>query len=143
MAIWMSDPMSYALDAWEKSLVGHLGIVAVAAGEDWLTARMSVDERTRTPAGHLHGGAAVALAETVAGWAGSACVDPTRHQCAPLDVSATHLRVVADGHVEATARPLHLGERTQVWDVAIASQRGVAVCAARVTLTVIDVPAWH
>jgi 1,4-dihydroxy-2-naphthoyl-CoA hydrolase len=143
MRIWSGDPMSFALDRWEDSLIGHLGIAAVAAGDDWLKARMSVDGRTRSASGHLHGGAAVALAETVAAWAGSACVDATRHQCVPLEVSASHLRVVADGDVEATARPLHLGEHTQVWDVSVASPRGVAVCAARVTLAVLDVPAWH
>src|SRR4051794_3150030 len=143
MAIWRSDPMSFALDRWDESLVGHLGIAAVAAGEDWLRARMSVDRRTRDAAGHLHPGAAVSLAETVAGWAGSACLDATRQQCVAQGVSASHLRVVADGEIEATARPLHLGERAQVWDVTVATPRGVAVCAARVTLAVVEVPAWH
>jgi 1,4-dihydroxy-2-naphthoyl-CoA hydrolase len=143
MAIWLSDPMNFALDPWEGTLISHLGIAAVEAGEDWFAARMPVDERTRTPAGHLHGGASVALAETVAVWAGSACVDPTKQQCIALEINANHLRVVADGQVEAIARPVHLAETTQVWDVRITSERETLVCIARVTLAVLAVPNWH
>lgn len=143
MAIWISDPMNFARERWQRSLVGHLGIEAVEAGEDYLKACMPVDERTRTPAGALHGGASLALAETVATWAGVCCVEPTKYECLPLETNGSHLRAVVDGHVYATARPLHLGERTQVWDVRIASDREVLVCIARVTLTIRDVPNWH
>jgi 1,4-dihydroxy-2-naphthoyl-CoA hydrolase len=143
MAIWTSDPMTVSLERWENTMIGHLGIEAVKAADDCLTARMPVDERTRAPAGTLHGGAAVALAETVATWAASCCVDPTKHECIGLEVNANHLRAVADGHVYATARPLHLGDATQVWEVRIASEREVLVCVARVTLAVRDAPHWH
>ena len=143
MAIWTNDPMEFARDRWEQSLIGRLGIEAVEAGDDYLTARMPVDERTRAPAGVLHGGASTALAETVATWAGSCCVEPTKHECIALEINANHLRAVADGYVLATARPLHLGDSTQVWEVRIASERNVLVCAARVTLTIRDVPHWH
>jgi 1,4-dihydroxy-2-naphthoyl-CoA hydrolase len=143
MAIWLSDPMNFALERWEDSLIGRLGIAAVESGSDFLTARMPVDERTRTPAGHLHGGAALALAETVAIWAGSSCLDATKQECVALELNATHLRTIADGHVDATARPIHLGEATQVWDVRIVSDRALLVCIARVTLAVLAAPHWH
>jgi 1,4-dihydroxy-2-naphthoyl-CoA hydrolase len=143
VAIWQSDPMNFALESWERSLIAHLGIAAVEAGPDWLKARMPVDDRTRTAAGHLHGGAALALAETVAGWAASCCVEPTRHECIAVDIGATHLRVVADGVVFGIARPIELAERLQVWDVRIVSDRDVPVSVARVTFAVRDVPNWH
>ena len=143
--IWKAEPMTVALERWEATLIGHLGIEVVEAGDDYLTARMPVDERTRTPAGVLHGGASVALAETVATWAANCCVEPTRQECVPFDSNAHHLRTVVDGRVQALARPLHLGEAAQVWEVQITGERRpeMVICVARVTLVVRDVPHWH
>ena len=94
------------------------------AGDDYLKARMPVDCRTRQPAGVLHGGASVALAETLASWAARYCVDPAKHHCVGLEINANHVRPVAEGYVYGTARPLHLGRTTQLWDVRITTEDG-------------------
>jgi len=118
----------------------HLGIVFTEMGPQTLVGRMPVGPATHQPMGHLHGGASVALAETVgslAGWL--ALPDPTRQACVGLEVNANHLRPVKSGHVQARATPLHLGRRTHVWDIRVTHEEtGALVCVARLTLAVVD-----
>lgn len=122
------------------SLISHLAIEVLEAGPDWLKGRMPVDGRTRQPAGVLHGGASVALAETLATWAATFCVDPARHHCVGLEINANHVRAVESGFVYAVARPLHLGRRTHVWEVRITDEADKLVCVSRLTLAVLDTP---
>jgi len=137
VSIWHGKPDLDALNRrGDGTLVAHLGIRYVDIGPDSLTAVMEVDERTRQPYGILHGGASVALAETVGSAAGNLCVDPDRFLCVGLEINANHVRPVRNGHVRATARPLHRGSRTQVWDIGIVDERGRAVCLSRLTLAV-------
>lgn len=118
-------------------LVQSLGIELTDAGDDWLSGKMPVDGRTRQPFGLLHGGASVALAETLASVAAYACVDPERFACVGLEINANHLRGVRAGWVVGTARPIHLGRTTQVWEVRIQDEAEKPVCSSRCTIAVI------
>ena len=120
-----------------STLIEHLGIVFTAAGEDWLQATMPVDERTRQPYGLLHGGASVVLAETLGSSAGNLCVDTASQVCVGLEINANHLRAARTGVVTGTARALHVGRTTQVWDIRIENEAGKPVCISRLTLAVV------
>ena len=121
----------------QGTLIEHLGIVFTAAGEDWLQATMPVDERTRQPYGLLHGGASVVLAETLGSTAGNLCVDTASQICVGLEINANHLRATRTGSVTGTARALHVGRTTQVWEIRIENEAGKPVCISRLTLAVV------
>ena len=120
------------------TLVGHLGIAFVEIGPDYLRATMPVDQRTRQLMGVLHGGASVALAETVGSFAANLCVDSEKVVCVGQEINANHLRPVASGLVTATARPVHLGSRSHVWSIEIRDERDKLVCVSRLTMAVTD-----
>ena len=120
-----------------NTLIDHLGIVFTAVGEDWLQATMPVDERTRQPYGLLHGGASVVLAETLGSSAGNLCVDTREQVCVGLEINANHLRAVRSGVVTGTARAVHVGRTTQVWEIRIENAQGKPVCLSRLTLAVV------
>ena len=142
MAIWYDRfPIEYANELSKNTLIENLGIELEEGGDDYLSARMPVDSRTRQPAGILHGGASVVLAETLASWAATYTVDRKQHYCVGLEINANHLRPVVDGYVLGIARPIHLGKKTQVWEVRIADDQGKQVCVSRVTMAILDVPA--
>ncbi len=137
--IWHRPLTPDALNAFGRgSMVEHLGIVFDEVGPDYLMGSMPVDHRTHQPFGLLHGGASVALAETLGSTAGSCCVDPERQVCVGLEINANHVRAVRQGRVAGTARPLHLGARTQVWEIRIRDEAGALVCVSRLTLAVLD-----
>ena len=116
-----------------------LGIVFTQVGHDFIRATMPVDERTRQPYGLLHGGASVLLAETLGSSAGMLCVGEDE-ACVGIEINANHLRGVREGTVTGTARPLHVGGRTQVWEIRIEDERQRLVCISRITLAVIPRP---
>ena len=120
------------------TLIEHLGIVFTAAGDDWLQATMPVDERTRQPYGLLHGGASVVLAETLGSSAGNLCVDTASQVCVGLEINANHLRAARSGVVTGTARALHVGRTTQVWQTEIHRADGRLACVSRLTTAVVD-----
>lgn len=113
-----------------------LGIRFTEIGPDYLRGTMPVDERTKQPYGLLHGGASVLLAETLGSTAGNLCV-PEGRVCVGLEINANHLRAVRSGSVTGTARPLHVGGRTQVWEIRIEDGRGKLACISRLTLAVV------
>lgn len=119
------------------TLIEHLGIVFTAAGGDWLQATMPVEAFTRQPYGLLHGGASVVLAETLGSSAGNLCLDTGVQQAVGLEINANHLRAVREGVVTGTARAVHVGRSTQVWDIRIEDARGRASCVSRLTLAVV------
>lgn len=121
----------------------NMGIELVEIGTDFLRGRMPVDHRTRQPAGVLHGGASVLLAETLASWAATFCVDTSRYHCVGLEINANHLRPASEGFVYGTARPAHLGRTTQVWQITIENESGKAVCISRVTMAVLQQPSAY
>jgi len=116
-----------------------LGIVFTELGPDYLRATMPVDDRTRQPYGLLHGGASVLLAETLGSSAGMQCVGEGEGVVG-IEINANHLRAVREGIVTGTARPIHVGRQTQVWDIRIEDERGKLVCVSRLTLAVIPLP---
>lgn len=119
------------------TMIEHLGIVITGAGDDWLRGTMPVDARTKQPYGLLHGGASVVLAETLGSVAGGLCVDPAREAVVGLEINANHLRAAREGVVTGTARALHVGRSTQVWEIRIENEAGKPVCISRLTLAVI------
>ena len=120
----------------EGTAMRPLGIEFTEIGPDYLRATMPVDERTRQPYGLLHGGASVLLAETLGSTAGGMCVDDGEGVVG-IEINANHLRGVREGEVTGTARPLHLGRSTQVWEIRIEDPRGRLACISRLTLAVI------
>ncbi len=138
MTIWYIEATPESLNAISAhTMVEHLGIEFVAVGEDSLTGRMPVDHRTVQPAGLLHGGASVALAETLGSVAATLCVNPAETTCVGLEINANHIRSVRSGFVTGVARPLHLGNSTQVWDIRLSGAwsglPGWTVSCARLT----------
>jgi 1,4-dihydroxy-2-naphthoyl-CoA hydrolase len=120
------------------SLATHLGIEMIALGPDFLTGRMPVDTRTQQPYGLLHGGASCVLAETVGSYAASLVIDREVARVVGLEINANHVRPATHGAVLGTARPLHLGKRTQVWDIRIESEAShELVCVSRLTIAVL------
>ncbi|HUD41860.1 MAG TPA: hotdog fold thioesterase [Dokdonella sp.] len=141
MSIWKQAVDLDTLNAWSRqSLVGTLGIELTEAGEDFLRGTMPVDARTRQPFGLLHGGASVALAETLGSVAGNHCVGDG-YMVVGVEINANHLRAKTDGVVTGTARPLHVGRSTQVWEIRIEDERERLVCISRITLAVVPRPA--
>ena len=117
---------------------GHLGMELLEVGDDFLKGRMPVDQRTRQPAGVLHGGVSVALAETLASWAAAYVVDPRRFHCVGQEINANHVRSVREGWVYGETRPLHLGKTSHVWEVKITNSDGQLVCISRVTMAILS-----
>ena len=115
-----------------------LGIVFTELGPDYLRATMPVDARTHQPYGLLHGGASVALAETLGSSAGGLMAGG--NAVVGLEINANHLRAVRSGIVTGTARPLHVGRSTQVWEIRIEDEAGKPVCISRITLAVLPQP---
>ena len=124
----------------QETLLSTLGIEIVEATKERVVATMPVGPRVHQPFGLLHGGASVALAETAASTAAGMNVDQASEIVVGIEINANHLRARQAGTVTATATPLHVGRRTQVWDVRIVDEEGRAVCASRCTLAVVPRP---
>jgi 1,4-dihydroxy-2-naphthoyl-CoA hydrolase len=138
MSIWKQDTDLARLNGWSAhTMMETLGIRITAVGDDWLQGTMPVDHRTHQPYGLLHGGASVALAETLGSTAAMLTLDPERELAVGLDINANHVRGVRSGIVTGTARMLHLGRTTQIWEIRIESEDGALACIARLTVAVI------
>lgn len=120
------------------SMVEHLGIEFTEIGNDYLSAKMPVDHRTIQPFGLLHGGASVSLAETLGSVAGNLVIDQNRYYCVGLEINANHIKSVRNGWVFGTTRPIHVGERTQIWEIRIKNMNEQLVNISRLTLAVLD-----
>lgn len=137
--LFPSDLTAEFLNSFSKGLTRHLGIEYIEIGPDYLTARMPVDDRTRQPYGILHGGASVVLAESL-GSVAAHIVAGGNKATVGLEVNANHIRAVREGFVIGTVTPLHIGGRTQVWEIKIRSEDGRLVCVSRLTVAVLDAP---
>lgn len=139
MSIWHEpQPTLEALNARDKGSMGDfLGIELVARGDDTLTARMPVNSRTIQPHGRLHGGASVALAETVGSIAANLTLNSAVSAGVGLEINANHLRPVKEGYVYGTAKAQALGRTTQVWTIRITDEADRLVCLSRFTVAVI------
>lgn len=119
------------------TLIEHLGIRMTDLGTDSLSGSMPVDHRTRQPYGLLHGGASVALAETLGSVAANLCIDNATHIAVGLEINANHLLAATHGHVHGTATAVHIGRSTQVWDIRIHDDQGRPTCVSRLTMAVV------
>jgi 1,4-dihydroxy-2-naphthoyl-CoA hydrolase len=139
MAVWLTQTTPELLnEARTTTLAGHLGIEFLEIGDDYVKARMPVDVRTINALGILHGGASAAFAETLGGTAANLCVDRRRKLCVGLEINANHVRSVKSGFVYGTAKPIHLGRFTQVWEIQICDEDRNLVCISRHTVAIID-----
>ncbi|MDW8480228.1 MAG: hotdog fold thioesterase [Xanthomonadales bacterium] len=137
MPLWKRQLDLEELRRWQRGTLDEtLGIEILEIGEDFVRGRMPVDGRTRQPFGLLHGGASVALAESLGSLAANLCLEPGSSIAVGLDINANHLRPVTRGYVTGTARSLHLGRSTQVWEIRIEDEEGRLCCVARLTLAV-------
>ena len=141
MSIWFEPDLTAAqLQPLGKNTMGdHLGIEFTEVGEDFLKGRMPVDNRTRQPNGLLHGGASVALAETLGSVAAAFVVDRLAYNAVGLEINANHLRGVREGFVTGIARPIHLGKTTHVWEIRISDDRDKLVCISRLTVAILAI----
>lgn len=131
------DALAWFRARTTRGLSDALGIEMLELTPQRVVATMPVDERTRQPFGILHGGASVALAETVASLGAVLNIDRDRFAAVGLEINANHVRAKRDGVVRATAVPLHVGRTTQVWTIEIADEAGRLVCTSRCTLAVV------
>lgn len=140
MGIWFGTrPTIDEANATQAGLLApHIGIRFTEWGEDFLRGTMPVAPHTRQPMGYLHGGASLVLAETLGSVAANFVVDRTKQRCLGQEINANHLRPVPEGLVTGTARPFHIGARSQVWSIEIRDPGERLVCISRLTMAVID-----
>jgi 1,4-dihydroxy-2-naphthoyl-CoA hydrolase len=137
--IWSTRPAIDFLNGLSDStMAAHIGLEFTEVGDDFMRAKMPVDHRTVQTFGILHGGASATLAETVGSIAGSFCVDVEKKFVVGLELNCNHVRSVREGYVFATARPIHLGGTTHIWDIRIVDDNDRLVCVSRLTLMVLD-----
>src|ERR1700678_1945463 len=138
MTVWRSLLTLQELNSGrDGTLVGHLGIEFTEIGADFIRGTMPVDGRTRQPYGLLHGGASVALAETLGSMGATLCIDTEAYQCVGQEINANHMRAARAGLVTGTARPVHLGARSHVWTIDIVNAAGKLLCTSRLTVAII------
>lgn len=140
MSIWHQPHQLSDVRFLGSCLPTHIGIEFTEIGDDYLRARMPVDDRTRQPFGILHGGASVALAETLGSTGAGLVIDRTRYHCVGQEINANHVRAVKEGFVIGTAKPLHLGRRSHVWEIRITDEQDRLVCISRITMAILDRP---
>ena len=136
-AIWTVPVTPHSLAEMHiGTAVAHLGIEFLEVGDDFIRARVPVDGRTRQPYGILHGGVSVVLAETL-GSCGAACSAPAGQRAVGLEINANHLRSTSSGWVTGTARPIHIGRSTHVWQIEMADDQGRPTCISRITMAIL------
>lgn len=139
MSIWHTPPAIDLINGFsENCMVAHIGIEITDIGDNYICGKMPVDHRTIQPFGLLHGGASVVLAETLGSIASGLVVDSTKKKCVGLEINANHLRSATSGWVYGTARPIHLGRSTHVWDIQITTDQNKLLCISRLTMAVLD-----
>jgi 1,4-dihydroxy-2-naphthoyl-CoA hydrolase len=136
MSIWFK-PVTLA-DVSTAGMAKHIGIEFLEVGPDFVRGRMPVDQRTHQPYGILHGGASVALAETLGSTGAALAIDPDKYRCVGQEINANHIRGISSGFVIGTARPLHIGRRSHVWEIRIADERDKLVCISRLTMAILE-----
>jgi len=139
MSIWFNPAVTVAqINALGHNTMGDfLGIEITDTGDNFLKARMPVNERTRQPYGMLHGGASAVLAETLGSVASALVIDPQQFICVGLEINANHIKGVKDGYVYGTVLPLHIGGSTHVWDIRVVDSQEMLVCVSRLTVAIL------
>ena len=121
-----------------NTMIEQLDIMFTEVGEDFICAAMPVNHKTHQPMGLLHGGASVALAETLGSMAATMCVDTKVQYCVGLEINANHIKSIREGVVKGTARPIHVGKKTHVWEIKICNEKNELISISRMTMAVID-----
>ena len=139
MSIWFNKSLKLSdLGAIEPGTMAEfLGMEWTELGDDYIKIKMPVDQRTKQPYGLLHGGASCALAETIGSVASQLILDPNKFICVGLEINANHIRSARNGFVTGTAKPLHLGGTTHVWDIKIYDDSNQLICISRLTLAIL------
>lgn len=138
MSIWKWQPdLETVQKLSAKAMGGHIGLKITEIGDDFVRGTLPIDHRTVQPWGRLHGGASVVLAEELGSTAANLCLDPREAFAVGLDINANHLRGVTSGQVTGTARPVHIGRTTQVWEIRIEDEQGQLCCISRLTMAVV------
>ena len=140
MSIWFNKDfsLSHLADLGHNTMGSHLGIEFSEVGPDFLSATMPVDHRTKQPYGLLHGGASVALAETLGSVGAAFVIDQQKYKCVGLEINANHISPARFGRVTGIAKPLHIGKTTQVWEIKIFSESDRLVCISRLTVAILS-----
>lgn len=123
----------------KNTMMETLGMRFTAIGDDFIEAEMPVDHRTHQPRGILHGGASVALAETLGSVGAALTVDSNLFRCVGLEINANHVRSVTSGVVIGRAEPVHIGRSTQIWEIRIRNSEEKLVCLSRLTMAILPV----
>ncbi|MEO5978649.1 MAG: hotdog fold thioesterase [Chryseolinea sp.] len=139
MGIFKTITTVEELNKWaSNTLAEQIGIEITSIGDDFLEAKMPVDKRTHQPLGLLHGGASVALAETLGSISAMLCLDADKQYCVGLEINANHIKAARSGFVFGRTKAIHIGKRTQVWEIRITLPEGDLVCISRITMAVLD-----
>lgn len=145
MPVWHSQ--KFTLDTLnemtENTMSEWLGVTFTEIGESYLRAAMPVNEKTMQPYGILHGGASVALAETLGSVASALVIDPEKSICVGMEINANHLRSASKGQVHGIATPLHLGKSSHVWEIRIFDDAQKLICVSRHTVAILDRKQWE
>lgn len=140
MAVFAPGLTPEKLNTYMPNTLGqHLGIEFTAVGDDYLEAKMPVDHRTQQPMGLLHGGASVALAETMGSVAAYSIIDRSKYFCVGLEINANHLKGVKSGFVIGKTTPIHIGKQTHVWEIRIQDEQNNLVCISRITMAILEI----
>lgn len=140
MVLWkVPTTLEQLKERAKNTIVEHLGIEFLEIGADYLQARMPVDNRTKQPAGILHGGASVVLAETLGSIAARLCVDKEKKRIVGLEINANHVRSAKEGWVTGLTTPIHIGKATQIWEIKIYNEEEALVCISRLTVANMDI----
>ena len=139
MSIWFKEPTTELLNKrGEDTLTTFIGIEVTKIGEDYIEGTMPVDKRTIQPLGLLHGGASCVLAESLGSIAANMALDTSKEYAVGLEINANHIRSATSGLVTGKASPIHLGRKTQVWDIKIKNEEGKLTCVSRLTMAVVQ-----
>lgn len=122
----------------ENTLVDNLGIEFIEVAEDYIKARMPVDERTKQPMGLLHGGASLALAETMGSVASTVLLDLSKQFPVGLEINANHIKSAREGWVTGIVRAIHVGKGTHVWEIKLTNEKGELTCISRITIAILN-----
>ncbi|HEY9343155.1 MAG TPA: hotdog fold thioesterase [Hanamia sp.] len=141
MSIWFNKDISLdKISQYGKNTMSEfVGLKWVEIGDDFLKLSMPVNATTKQPYGFLHGGASCVLAETIGSIGSALVIDMEKYYCVGLEINANHLRSVSEGVVTATAKPLHLGKSTHVWDIKIYDDKERLFCVSRLTVAIIPI----
>jgi len=139
MAIWHNQQLALKdfEDLGRNTMGEHIGIRFSELGNDYLKATMPVDHRTIQPYGLLHGGASVALAETLGSVGSALVIDQEQYICVGQEINANHIRGVKTGLVTGVAKPVHLGSSSHVWEIKIYDEAEKLVCISRLTVAIL------